>query len=277
MKNLIHSVLFAMVIGLVFSCVYESYVPIDKASVPIDKTLLFTWENMENGDRYTLSRLDELNYSILAYNKANNSYTKMRAYTSIVNGTEFLNVWDEEQGNRKRKYSIMKIVKIDAFTFNILPLTSNITEQFNTSEDLKTFIKTNMMNSFFFENTSRFKRTDKKYSSYITTKDELLFITDCGSGRADNDDLSTHHDKDVEICRSSLLGQTYTTQMYRLENGKLNFYRFQNVTEVNYDVATYNWLNDSTLAFRTINSKLGISETYTMSGYSGTTQIASNH
>jgi len=85
----------------------------------------------------------------------------------------------------------------------------------------------------------------------------------------------SHKDKDVEVFRING-SESYSTVMYRLENGKLKAYETDVNSNTNYDKATYKWINDSTLSFTLVNSSTSFSVSYSMIGNKDWTTLEKN-
>jgi hypothetical protein len=76
---------------------------------------------------------------------------------------------------------------------------------------------------------------------------------------------TNYKDKQVEIFRAMYFGDNYICHMYYMQDMKLNRLSCHILTEQEYDMATYKWVNDSTLHFSLINSQTKVSSTYTCS------------
>jgi hypothetical protein len=130
-------------------CPYESTVPINTSSMKINPKLLGTWE-MQNGkhDTYKVTKMDEFTYAITQINTKEYK-EKLLAYESVVNGTSFLNIWEDKVGESKQ-YSLYKIEMKPDGTVVLAEVTDNIAEHFTSSGQLQEFIAVNMKNSYFF-------------------------------------------------------------------------------------------------------------------------------
>ena len=153
MKKL-HRILFLIGICLSLTgCPYESGVPIDKPSVKINKEILGTWEYSHNhGELFKVSQLDDFRYKIVKTKVNSESTDDYTAYTSIINGISFINLWESNTNETSQKYAFYKMQLESKDKIRLSEVTENIDEKFNSSEELKAFISINMKNSYFFGN-----------------------------------------------------------------------------------------------------------------------------
>lgn len=148
---------------LFLGCPYDSEVPIDKPSVKINPKLIGAWEPRNNQDEsYVISKKDAFTYSIEKTNKKSKEKDNQvyLAYTSMVNGTAFLNLWENTIDTSSIKYYLYKLEMTGDAIITLAEVTENIDERFTVSVDLKNFISANMKNSYFFS---------KEETSYIRT------------------------------------------------------------------------------------------------------------
>lgn len=151
MKTLIYSLsLFSLCI-LFIGCPYESTVPIDKPSVKINPKLLGSWKGIENkGEEYKVTKKDEFTYQIEYSKTKENTVQIFLAYTSIINGVPFLNLWENKENEIHHGYSLYKLEIKSDDRVTLFEVTENVDERFSSSTDLKKFIAANMRNSYFF-------------------------------------------------------------------------------------------------------------------------------
>ncbi len=153
MKSLL-TLIFLLASFVVFTgCPYQTDVAIDKASVKVDPKLLGTWETRNNPEEsYKITRKDEFTYDIEKINKksSDKKSEKYMAYASTVNGTTFLNLWENNPDGSAPKYFLYKMVMTGDAMFTLSEVTDNIDEQFTSSDELKKFIGVNMKNSYFY-------------------------------------------------------------------------------------------------------------------------------
>ena len=83
---------------------------------------------------------------------------------------------------------------------------------------------------------------------------------------------ASHKDRDVEVFRING-SESYSTVMYRFENGKLKAYESGVTSVANYDKVIYTWENDSTLSYKLINSSNSSSQSFSMIGNKDWTRL----
>lgn len=136
------------------ACPYASSVPIDNPSVKVDKNLLGKWlkasdQSAENPTFYEINQLDPYKYNIVKneYNTYDSAYTKTAyvGHISKIDNILFLNMQQDGKGD----YYLHRI-NVGESEFTFIEVTDNIDEKFNTSEELKAFIKKYMNLSFFY-------------------------------------------------------------------------------------------------------------------------------
>ncbi len=137
---------------LLGGCPYESKVPIDSPSVKINPALLGKWEpKSSSGNHYVVSKLDDYNYKIEEKKKDSKEPAIYQAYLSNVDGDIFINLYKvkDEMG---QKFFFYKVTLNKSETkVTLAPVTENIDEVFEKSEELKAFFQKNKNLSFFFE------------------------------------------------------------------------------------------------------------------------------
>lgn len=109
-----------------------------------------------------------------------------------------------------------------------------------------------------------------------TTPNEktISIVDDRKNSKADTINVGSHLDKDVEIFRTNFNGSTYSTIIYRNDNGEIKGYQAYYGSLKNYDKATYKWTNDSTVTFKLFESTSDQSESYSMIGSGRTTGLS---
>ncbi len=101
-----------------------------------------------------------------------------------------------------------------------------------------------------------------------TISDEkLISIADYRNSEPPVINANNHKDKDVEIFKIIFESQTYSTIMFRIDDGRLRGYKTYWTTDNDYDRASYKWINDSTLTVKLFNSSDPSSESFTMTGF----------
>ncbi len=152
-----HTTLFTLtfVILLVLTaCPYASKVPIDEANLEIDKQLIGKWIKSSDfkkkkPDYFQISDNGDKHYLIVEfeYQSSDSTYKEVQyvAHISKIDNNSFLNMQKDGVGD----FYLYKI-ELKANKFKLFEITDNIDETFNTSEDLRNFIKQYMHLSFFY-------------------------------------------------------------------------------------------------------------------------------
>jgi len=151
MKTLPSILLLIAVCIVSGGCPYESDFPIDTPSVKVNSKLLGKWKDSQFEDvTYKVSKQNDNTYSVEKSQKDSDTVEKYLAYASVVNGTTFLNIWENKEIEETHPYSLYKMEIKNEKQINLTEVTENIDEKFLNSADLKTFIAANMKNSYFF-------------------------------------------------------------------------------------------------------------------------------
>jgi len=103
---------------------------------------------------------------------------------------------------------------------------------------------------------------------------KTVTIIDERKSKLGSEAVNSHKDKDVKISRFNVPDKnSYIVYMYRIDKGKLKSYDFMVAAKDDYDKATYTWVNDTTMAFKLINSEKATSENFKMIGVGDHTQL----
>jgi len=149
MKKLKLFGLLSLLSILFMGCPYTSEVAIDNPSVKIEPKMLGQWESKNSEtDKYSVTKADDYTYNI--EKKSSSSITHYKAYESVLNGTKFLNLW-EDSASTKTFYLYKYELSGSGAKITLKGITDNITEKFTSSADLKKFILANMGLSFFYD------------------------------------------------------------------------------------------------------------------------------
>jgi len=152
MKLFAYPISLFMMSIIFYGCPYESDVPIDEPSQKINPELLGTWEErMKSDEIYNVNKHDEFTYGIEKRSLNNNKVKYYFAYTSIVNGTTFLNLWEDAPGDASRRFCLYKMDVDGDKLVTLTEVTENIREVFSSSDELKMFIANNMNHSYFYD------------------------------------------------------------------------------------------------------------------------------
>jgi hypothetical protein len=153
-KTIIPLMMIAAIVVLFTACPYTSGVPIDNPSVKVDKNLFGKWvktsdQTNENPTYFVITNIGDLKYNIIKneYNSYDSAYSQTIyvSHISKIDNLSFMNMQQDGKGD----YYLYRI-DLGSGEFTLFELTDNIDEKFNTSEELKAFIKKNMNLSFFY-------------------------------------------------------------------------------------------------------------------------------
>ena len=135
---------------LLVACPYETAVPISKPEVNTNHTLSGTWQDpLDTTTNYKVTEKDKFYYKIVETHNDGSEPKHYQAYPSTVNGSTFLNLWEDRPGENP-SYLLYKLEIRNANSVLLIEVTENIDEQFSSSDQLKKFIESNMNNSYFF-------------------------------------------------------------------------------------------------------------------------------
>lgn len=139
-------------------CPYDSEVPVDApTAVKYPAAILGNWEPKSSSDDfYKIKRKDDYVIAIIKTKreaKPDDTPEEYFAFMSDVDGVKFLNLYDKnDEENGTKKFYLYKIeISTSGARITLSPLTENIDEKFQTSAELKAFIKENMKHSFFYD------------------------------------------------------------------------------------------------------------------------------
>lgn len=152
MKTLSIVALFGTLSMAFMGCPYESKIPLDTAdkSKP-DKDLVGKWEEKGSDSYEWKCSLDGNQYRIEKKSTDGDSDepTIYIGFLSDVAGTPFLNVYEDSYDSEK-SYMIYRMEKKSDDRIKFKAMTDNVTEEFTSGEDFRTFVKKNMELSFFY-------------------------------------------------------------------------------------------------------------------------------
>jgi hypothetical protein len=152
MKTLSVIALFGTLSMVFMGCPYESKIPLDTAEKSkADKDLVGKWEEKDSEDYSWKCELDGNQYRITKKNidDSESEPTVYVGWLTDVGGTQFLNVYEQDYDSDK-SYMLYKMEKKSEDRVKFKAVTDNITEEFTTSEELKSFVKKNMELTFFY-------------------------------------------------------------------------------------------------------------------------------
>jgi len=126
-------------------------VPIDAPGVKLNPILIGTWqEKTDSSTLYQVSSQDIYTCKIIESHHGNTDTKQYLAYASVVNGSTFLNLWEDQPDESNHTYMLYRLDVKNENSVTLVEVTENIDEQFTSSEQLKKFISGNMKNSYFF-------------------------------------------------------------------------------------------------------------------------------
>jgi len=147
------AVLCMTTVSLMFmGCPYESKIPLDSAEkAKPDKALVGKWEEKSSDSYIWKCQMDGNQYRIEKKSvDGDNEPTIYIGWLTDVGGSPFLNVYEQDYSGDK-EYMIYRMEKKgDGDRIKFKAMTDNVTEQFTTSEEFKSFVKKNMELSFFY-------------------------------------------------------------------------------------------------------------------------------
>lgn len=152
MKTLSIIALFGTLSLLFMGCPYESKIPLDTADkAKVDKDLVGKWEEKGSEDYTWKCEIDGNQYRITkkSVEDSESEPTIYVGHLTDVNGVQFLNVYEQDYDTDK-SYMLWKMEKKSEDRVKFKAITDNITEEFTTAEELKTFVKKNMELTFFY-------------------------------------------------------------------------------------------------------------------------------
>jgi len=154
MKNPLLYILALPTCLLLAACPYESAVPIDPPLIKINSALLGKWQDpIDTSKYYDVSEQSIFTYKIIEKLKDEPESKQYLAYASKVNEFTFLNLWEDIPGEDHPKYLLYKLEIRNANSLLLIEVSENIDEQSSSSDQLKSFVRGNMANSYFFSKT----------------------------------------------------------------------------------------------------------------------------
>jgi hypothetical protein len=115
------------------------------------------------------------------------------------------------------------------------------------------------------------------------TKEGEVSIIESKTEQEPEVNLASHKNGDVEVYRISFKDTTgifgsgiYSVRYFHKENDTLRYHKAWFSTGENFDQATYNWLNDTTVTVRLYNSQSKNEKKYTLFGYGRSSGIKQN-
>lgn len=154
MKTLSIIALFGTLSLTFMGCPYESKIPLDNAdkSKP-DKDLVGSWEEKGSEDYEWKCTMDGNQYHIEKKSTSDSEAepTVYIGFLTDIGGSPFLNVYEQDFDSEK-SYMIYRMEKKGEDRIKFRAMTDNVTEEFTTGEEFRSFVKKNMDLSFFYNN-----------------------------------------------------------------------------------------------------------------------------
>jgi len=152
MKRIIYFQAIFTLCVMLCGCPYKSNVPIDEPTVKVIPDLLGVWEKRtDHNIMYNVQEQDEYTYRIERTDKEKRETRYYFAYASKVNQATFLNLREKQPDLNSPMWALYRMEISSSMAITLSEVSDNITEQFSTSEELKSFISANMKNSYFFK------------------------------------------------------------------------------------------------------------------------------
>ncbi|GAB4137578.1 MAG: hypothetical protein Fur0041_12320 [Bacteroidia bacterium] len=153
---------------LLMGCPYESTVPVDDPSnCKPNKGLVGRWEQKGKDDFEWDVTLEGNIYKFeQKYLDGSDPYEKEVYFGTIsdVAGTSFLSLWSSKQEEgQPRKYMIFKIENKGDERVVLYEMTDNIKQKFESSAELKAFIKKNKDVEWFYNINDGYNREIRKF------------------------------------------------------------------------------------------------------------------
>jgi hypothetical protein len=163
-KTLSAIALFGALSIVFMGCPYESKIPLDTADKgKVDKRLEGEWSEKDSED-YTWKCEVEGNQYRVTKRSIEDKEAEPTIYIgwlSDVGEAKFLNLY--EQGSDEKSYMLYRMDMKGEERVKFKAVTDNITDEFTSSEELKSFVKKNMELTFFYnkDDEKTFYKEDK--------------------------------------------------------------------------------------------------------------------
>lgn len=136
--------LVLLLAAVISTACYQSPVPDVGPALPLDATLIGTWEPIDNEadpDRLTIKPLSDTNYYVempwdVIGGKA--QLMKARAFLTSAGGATFVNLQDFD--NEDQEYLLLKLIAHDERTLSVATLKKDL-PRFGTREDLHAWLE----------------------------------------------------------------------------------------------------------------------------------------
>lgn len=156
MKTLKNLLLFVPLALLLTGCPYNAEIALDeKPAVKVDERLIGSWEQKSSSSDYvyTVTKKDDFTYVFVKENTKSGDKQTYNAFTTDIDGTKFLSLWQINEYDSKPSYYFYKLVIEKDYLIKMVSVTENIDEKFETSAQMRDYFKKNMHLSFFYDKT----------------------------------------------------------------------------------------------------------------------------
>ena len=144
--------------------VYSKYALDDQPRVPVDTNLIGIWKMQEDSDPhnyFVIEKYNDVQYVFTYMNRegSNRVYENMGAFSSNVNGTEFINAtylnWKGKSG-----YFLLKVIDKDkrGFDMTLAMVADTTLKDIGSSTELRDRISKNINNPAYFKKPVHFRK-----------------------------------------------------------------------------------------------------------------------
>lgn len=163
MKKIFYSICVALISLTFMACPYKSDVPLESTPTEdVNSIYLGEYEKKNSSSyTYTVKKESDKKYKIIEKNKSGKEYIYY-GWTTTIGGQTYLQTYRESSSSSSKKYYYiyrLKPAKSGAF-MTMMPLTKNIREKFESSSELRRYIKRNQDLSFFFEKNEKYYKSE---------------------------------------------------------------------------------------------------------------------
>ena len=136
-------------------CPYETATPISDPSIKADEAMFGKWSKSGSEEySYSVSRADGFHYKIVKTKLADGEETVYYGFMSKVGDVSYMNLTDDELNSDDVKYYLYKVSGSEGKK-TLLGVTDNITQEFSSSTELKSYISKYQDLEFFFDKSEK--------------------------------------------------------------------------------------------------------------------------
>lgn len=133
---------------LLCGCPYESSIPLDKPSIPVDRRLMGTWTSKSAPEKYNVKARNDKEYEITELDSSGATERAFTGYLSTAGKVPILTL--QEETDEGMKFTFFRIT-IKSNAVSLAPVSDNLKETFATSFELKAFFEKNAGKSTFYD------------------------------------------------------------------------------------------------------------------------------